>query len=295
MSIEVRIPALGESVVSAVIATWLKHEGDSVNQGDALVELETDKVNVEVSAEASGVLQKIMRQEGDEVAVGDVIAMIGEAAQQSQQPQQTQQAQPQQLLSQEVMAAQQPVAREVEAATDGQRSVSPLARRIATEHNVDLSQVKGNSPHGRVTKDDVVSYIEQTAQAPAASVVAAPQTQSNGGIAAAPAKPAPASTPAPKPSLQEGARGREERVRLSRRRQTIAQRLVEAQHTAAMLTTFNEIDMSAVMEIRSRRKNAFKERHQISLGFMSFFTKAALLRYRYRGWRAGGPGCSSAA
>jgi len=279
MSIEVRIPALGESVVSAVIATWLKHEGDSVNQGDALVELETDKVNVEVSAEASGVLQKIMRQEGDEVAVGDVIAMIGEAAQQSQQPQQTQQAQqaqPQQLLSQELMAAQQPVAREVEAATDGQRSVSPLARRIATEHNVDLSQVKGNSPHGRVTKDDVVSYIEQTAQAPAASVVAAPQTQSNGGIAAAPAKPAPASTPAPKPSLQEGARGREERVRLSRRRQTIAQRLVEAQHTAAMLTTFNEIDMSAVMEIRSRRKNAFKERHQISLGFMSFFTKAVI-------------------
>jgi len=279
MSTEVRIPALGESVVSAVIATWLKHEGDSVNQGDALVELETDKVNVEVSAEASGVLQKIMRQEGDEVAVGDVIAMIGEAAQQSQQPQQTQQAQqaqPQQLLSQEVMAAQQPVAREVEAATDGQRSVSPLARRIATEHNVDLSRVKGNSPHGRVTKDDVVSYIEQTAQAPAASVVAAPQTQSNGDTTAAPAKPAPASTPAPQPSPQEGARGREERVRLSRRRQTIAQRLVEAQHTAAMLTTFNEIDMSAVMEIRSRRKNAFKERHQISLGFMSFFTKAVI-------------------
>src|SRR3989440_5800084 len=276
MSIEVRIPALGESVVSAVIAKWLKHEGDSVKQGDALVELETDKVNVEVSAEASGVLQKIMKQEGDEVAVGDVIARIGEAAQQSQQPQQAQQAQPQQLLSQELMAAQQPVAREVEAATDGQRSVSPLARRIATEHNVDLSQVKGNSPHGRVTKDDVVSYIEQTAQAPAASVVAAPQTQSNGGIAAAPAKPAPASTPAPKPSLQEGARGREERVRLSRRRQTIAQRLVEAQHTAAILTTFNEIDMSAVMEVRSRRKDTFKERHNVSLGFMSFFTKAVV-------------------
>ena len=273
MSIEVRIPALGESVVSAVIAKWLKHEGDSVKQGDALVELETDKVNVEVSAEASGVLQKIMKQEGDEVAVGDVIAMIGEAAQQSQQ---LQQSQPQQLLSQEVMAAQQPVAREVEAATDGQRSVSPLARRIATEHNIDLSQVKGNSPHGRVTKDDVISYIEQSAQAPAASAIAAPQLQSNGGTTAAPAKPAPTSTPTPKPSPQEGSRGREERVRLSRRRQTIAQRLVEAQHTAAMLTTFNEIDMSAVMEIRSRRKDAFKERHQISLGFMSFFTKAVI-------------------
>src|ERR1700694_2538800 len=173
MSIEVRIPALGESVVSAVISTWLKHEGDSVKQGDALVELETDKVNVEVSAEASGVLQKIMKQEGDEVTVGDVIAMIGEAAQQSQQPQQTQHGQPQQLLSQEVMAVQQPVAREVEAAADGQRSVSPLARRIATEHNVDLSQVRGNNPHGRVTKDDVISYIEQTVQAPASSAVAA--------------------------------------------------------------------------------------------------------------------------
>ena len=284
MSIEVRIPALGESVVSAVIAKWLKHEGDSVKQGDALVELETDKVNVEVSAEASGVLQKIVKQEGDEVTVGDVIAMIGEAAQQSQQPQQTQQTQqaqqnqPQQPLSEEVMAAQQPVAHEVEAATDGQPSVSPLARRIATEHNVDLSQVKGNSPHGRVTKDDVISYIEQSAQAPAASALAAPQLQSNGGTTAAPAKPAPAptSTPTPKPSPQEGSRGREERVRLSRRRQTIAQRLVEAQHTAAMLTTFNEIDMSAVMEIRSRRKDAFKERHQISLGFMSFFTKAVI-------------------
>ena len=280
MSIEVRIPALGESVVSAVIAKWLKHEGDSVKQGDALVELETDKVNVEVSAEASGVLQKIVKQEGDEVAVGDVIAMIGEAAQQSQQPQQTQQTQqaqqnqPQQPLSEEVMAAQQPVAHEVEAATDGQRSVSPLARRIATEHNIDLSQVKGNSPHGRVTKDDVISYIEQSAQAPAAPAIATPQPQSNGGTTTAPAKPAP--TPTPKPSPQEGSRGREERVRLSRRRQTIAQRLVEAQHTAAMLTTFNEIDMSAVMEIRSRRKDAFKERHQISLGFMSFFTKAVV-------------------
>ena len=291
MSIEVRIPALGESVVSAVIANWLKHEGDSVKQGDALVELETDKVNVEVSAEASGVLQKIMKNEGDEVAVGDVIAMIGEAAQQSQQIQEVepQQPQPQQIApAQEPAAAQQSLARESEAATDGQRPVSPLARRIATEHNVDLSQVRGNSPHGRVTKDDVISYMEQATQAPtvptvsATSALATPPPQTNGGTTAAPAKPSPispVSTPAPKPTLQEGLRGREEReerVRLSRRRQTIAQRLVEAQHTAAMLTTFNEIDMSAVMEVRARRKDTFKERHQISLGFMSFFTKAVI-------------------
>ena len=297
MSIEVRIPALGESVVSAVIASWLKHEGDSVRQGDALVELETDKVNVEVSAEQGGVLQKIIKNEGDEVQVGDVIAMIGDAAQQPQelqiqQTRQPQEVQPQQPLTQQEMparepaAAQQPEARGLEAAAaDGQRPVSPLARRIATEHNVDLSQVKGNSPHGRVTKDDVISYMEQAAQAPTASptpastsAVAAPLPQTNGGTTAAPAKPAPApvSTPAPKLAMQGESHGREERVRLSRRRQTIAQRLVEAQHAAAMLTTFNEIDMSAVMEVRARRKESFKERHQISLGFMSFFTKAVV-------------------
>src|SRR5947209_14163040 len=175
MSVEVRIPTLGESVVSAVIATWLKHEGDSVRQGDALVELETDKVNVEVSAEQGGVLQKIMKNEGDEVAVGDVIAMIGEATQQSEQPQ-SQQVMPEQ----EPQVAQQPLARELEAAADGQRAVSPLARRVAAEHNVDISQVKGNSPHGRVTKDDVISYMEQTTQAPAVSpAIAAPLPQTN--------------------------------------------------------------------------------------------------------------------
>lgn len=235
MSIEVLVPALGESVVSATIANWLKHEGDAVHQGEALVELETDKVNMEVSADQSGVLQKILKREGDEVAIGDVLAFIGEVA-----------IAP---AAQATSTASVPLARTGSVTTP----VSPLARRIAADHNVDLSQVKGSSPHGRVTKEDVVSHMEQ---------VAAPLPQTNGGKAA--------------PAAPGDSGRREERVRMSRRRQTIAQRLVETQHAAAMLTTFNEIDMSAVMEIRSRRKEAFKERHNVSLGFMSFFTKAVV-------------------
>lgn len=269
MSIEVRVPALGESIVDAVIATWLKHEGDTVNVGDALVELETDKVNVEVSAEQSGVLQKIVKQEGDEVAVGDVIGMIGESAQQ---------AQPQPATPAPAPAtAPQPAASAPAASIDGtgQHPVSPVARRVAAENNVDLTQVRGNSPRGRVMKEDVMNYIEQSSQAPTATGIATPVSQANSVAPVAPPPP-PAPAPSPKPLMRPETGGREERVRLSRRRQTIAQRLVEAQHNAAMLTTFNEIDMSAVMEVRSRRKEAFKERHNVSLGFMSFFTKAVV-------------------
>ncbi len=248
MAIEIHVPELGESIVDAVIANWLKHEGDTIKKGDALVELETDKVNVEVSAEQSGVLQKIIKHEGDEVSVGDVLGMIGEGV--------------------ELPAGTRAEGPVEQVKTDGQRPVSPLARRIAAEYNVDLSQVKGNSPHGRVTMDDVISYIEKASaqQVPASSTVTVP-------LPVKEVMPAPI---VPKPSLQAEPRGREEHIRMSRRRQTIAQRLVEAQHTAAMLTTFNEIDMSAVMEVRSRRKGSFKERHNVSLGFMSFFTKAVV-------------------
>ena len=266
MAVEIRVPELGESIVDAVIATWLKREGDAINVGDALVELETDKVNVEVSAQQSGVLQKIMKKEGDEVAVGDVIGMIGEAAQQEQ-------AQPA-PAAQAPAAPEQPApaasAMETSAAGDGQPLASPLARRIAAENNVDLAQVRGNSPHGRVTREDVLNYMEQSAR----PAPAAPQPQASNVAPSVPAQAAPA--PSPKPVTQIETGRSEERVRLSRRRQTIAQRLVEAQHTAAMLTTFNEIDMNAVMEVRSRRKDAFKERHNVSLGFMSFFTKAVV-------------------
>ena len=278
MSIEIRVPTLGESIVDAVIASWLKHEGDSVNQGDALVELETDKVNVEVNADQSGVLQKILKHEGDTVAVGEVLGMIGEGVSASTS-QKGDSAEPRtptgQLASIQSNTNNQRTPtgqlQPLSPVSDGQRPPSPLARRIASEHHVDISQVKGTSPHGRVTKDDVITYMEQNTQptAPSQRIAVEPEN------APKPATPAPLATPVtaqPKPTNQ----GREERIRLSRRRQTIAQRLVEAQHTAAMLTTFNEIDMSAVMEVRSRRKDAFKERHSVSLGFMSFFTKATV-------------------
>jgi 2-oxoglutarate dehydrogenase E2 component (dihydrolipoamide succinyltransferase) len=271
MSVEIRVPTLGESIVDATIAGWLKHEGDTVNVGDALVELETDKVNVEVTAEQSGILQKIVKQEGDTVAVDEVLGVIGEQVASMAAP-----AQRQATTSVPAPAAangqgDQKLPAGPLQSTDGQRPPSPLARRIAEDYNVDIRQVKGNSPHGRVVKDDVISYMEQQRnvqqQAPVAPAATAPRVASSTPVAP---------TARPQVPLQPATGGREERVRLSRRRQTIAQRLVEAQHTAAMLTTFNEIDMSAVMEIRSRRKESFKEQHAVSLGFMSFFTKATV-------------------
>jgi 2-oxoglutarate dehydrogenase E2 component (dihydrolipoamide succinyltransferase) len=261
MSVEIRVPPLGESIVDAVIATWLKSEGDEVKQGEALVELETDKVNVEVSAEQSGVLQKILKHEGDQVAVGEVLGEVVESVAVTAGAQT------------ETSTVQPPALPE----TDGQRSVSPLARRIADEHRIDLSQVKGQNPHGRITKDDVIGYIEKTTgqQNTTDPAVAAPSQQVSSAAPAPTAVEAPErDVPSARPSMEPRPGGREERVRLSRRRRTIAQRLVEAQHAAAMLTTFNEIDMSAVMEVRARRKEFFRERHGISLGFMSFFTKA---------------------
>jgi 2-oxoglutarate dehydrogenase E2 component (dihydrolipoamide succinyltransferase) len=278
MAVEIRVPALGESIVDAVIATWLKSEGDEVKQGEALVELETDKINVEVSAEQSGVLQKILKQAGDVVAVGDVLGMIGESAEVAtgvRQDTALQGKTPEWQSSDEQQQTASP-------AVDGQRSISPLARRIADDHNIDLSQVTSRSPHGRVTKDDVISYLEQTSeqQSPDLSMVA-PQSKPIGdnttttAVETARKEVSPDQT-LPQTQIRPEPRGREERVRLSRRRQTIAQRLVEAQRTAAMLTTFNEIDMSAVLEVRARRKESFREHHGVSLGFMSFFTKAVV-------------------
>lgn len=277
MPVDIRVPALGESIVEATIGKWLKHEGEEVNQGDALVELETDKVNMEVSADQSGVLQKIVKQEGDTVEVGEVLGVIDESSRATSMPAgngqniPSEQAQSEPVTSERQKApiGQLPPATQ---ASDGQRPPSPLARRLASEYNVDLSQVKGTSPHGRVTKDDVIGYMEQRLQntAPSQRVTQADK------VSEPPVQTRAISAGQVIVTPQVTQPGREERIRLSRRRQTIAQRLVEAQHTAAMLTTFNEIDMSAVMEVRSRRKDTFKERHNVSLGFMSFFTKAVV-------------------
>ncbi len=275
MAVEISVPALGESVVDAVVANWLKDEGDEVKPGEALVELETDKVNVEVSAEQGGILQKILKRAGDVVRVGEVLGVISEGdgvATSVHQEVIMREVAPNEQLSN---GQQLPVSQE----SDGQKSVSPLARRIAGDYNIDLSQVTGHSSHGRVTKDDVLSYLEKTAEQKAQGLPMVTEPSMVSRVNAnpqAPGKEKVSDLATPALEVQPASREREEHVRLSRRRQTIAQRLVEAQHTAAMLTTFNEVDMSAVMEIRARRKEAFKERHGVSLGFMSFCTKAVV-------------------
>jgi 2-oxoglutarate dehydrogenase E2 component (dihydrolipoamide succinyltransferase) len=227
MPVDVRVPVLGESVVEATVGTWLKQQGEPVEAGEPLVQLETEKVNVDVSADQSGVLAAIAANEGDTVHPGDVLARIEEGA-----------AAP--------TPAQAPVRDDME-----RPHASPVARRMAEEHGVDLSRIEGTGTGGRVTRDDVERHI-----APAA------RTQP-----AAPPPPAMVSTDGRRP---------ESRVRMSRRRQTIASRLLEAQRTAAMLTTFNEVDMTAIMDMRARRREQFQKRHGIGLGFMSFFTKAVI-------------------
>lgn len=286
MPVEIRVPALGESVVEATVARWLKSAGETVQAGEPIVELETDKVNVEVPAEASGVLGEIARQEGDTVSVGEVLGLLSEengAA--AAAPSAT--AAPAAANS-ETNGAALDAPPTVEAAANAGReaAVTPVAARIAAENKIDLSQVRGSGPGGKIVKDDVANEIERAASLPAtASIKAQKETPPVSAAPAVSATVPPSTTPqtttrpTPPPALPVGASssGRpEERVRMTRRRLTIAQRLVEAQHTAAMLTTFNEIDMTAVMEVRKRRKDAFKERFGVNLGFMSFFTKAVV-------------------
>ena len=271
MPVEIRVPQMGESVTEATILRWLKKEGETVAAGDAIAELETDKVNVEVPADSAGVLQSFAHAEGDTVAVGDILATIGDVSD----------ATP--------VAAETVAVAPVIADAAPSPTASPLARTLAEDSKVDLGLVKGTGPAGRIVKDDVANYIEHRSDAPATATTLSAQTagaqaseRSNERAAeydTPPAKPAAAVKPAPLPDAPAPrvSSGRsEERIRMSRRRQTIATRLVEAQHTAAMLTTFNEIDMSAVMAIRAKRKDSFKEKNGIGLGFMSFFTKASI-------------------
>lgn len=255
---EIRVPELGDSITEGTISTWIKKEGDAVEAGDVLVELETDKVNLEINAEYSGVLKDIQKQEGDNVEVGEVIAFIAAGEQatsadaapapevdKSAEETETKAGEDQQQVKPEVTADEQdgPVA-------------SPAVRRLAREKGINLEDIAPKDPMGRITSEDVIRASQ--GGAPSVSKPAAP----------APTASAPADAVDPERPV--------ERIRMSRRRQTIAKRLVEAQHTAAMLTTFNEVDMSAIFQLRNRRKDAFLKEHDVKLGFMSFFTKAVV-------------------
>lgn len=256
MPVEIKVPTLGESIVEATVGKWLKQAGESVAAGEVVVELETDKVSVEVTASQAGVLGPILRAEGQNVGIGEVLATIVEAS--------SAQAAPAEPAAAPAEAATQPGPKVV---------VSPVAQRVAQRVGLDPRNLSGSGPGGRVIKDDVVAQSAPAAPSTPEHVQTAPAQRA----APAPeAKPAPAPTPTSTPAASAAAGRPEERIRMSRRRQTIAARLVQAQQTAAMLTTFNEIDMGAVMELRKRRRDSFKERHGIGLGFMSFFTKAVI-------------------
>jgi 2-oxoglutarate dehydrogenase E2 component (dihydrolipoamide succinyltransferase) len=265
------VPEVGESIVDARIAKWLRHEGDVVAAGDPLVELETDKIDLEVSAPQAGVLRRIARQDGEDVKVGEVLGVIEETAGNGGKQPEGGSTPPSAEASRDVTASQQAPAQRQAAASAPAASgkaprATPTARKAAEEHEVDLSSVRGTGDAGRVMRRDV----EQAARSPETGQPAAslpPLVE--------PPVPKPAPPVAEKPRAPQGDRT-EERVRMSKRRATIARRLVEAQSTAAMLTTFNEVDMSAVMALRERHKQAFKERHGVGLGIASFFVKGSI-------------------
>jgi len=256
MTADIVVPTLGESVTEATVAQWLKQPGDAVQVDDPLVELETDKVTLEVNASAAGVLSEVLAGEGDSVEVGAVLGRIGEGTGAAAQP-----------AAAKASAAVPPAATAAPAeaavsakSTPAQKgdgkdgaaaeSLSPAVRKLIADNALDPRQIAGSGKDGRLTKEDVQAAIAGKAKAPPA-----PE---------APARPAPATGP------------REERVRMTRLRKRIAERLKEAQNTAAMLTTFNEADMGAVMELRKRYRDSFERRHGVRLGFMAFFTKAAV-------------------
>lgn len=236
MSIEVKVPVLPESVADATVATWHKKVGDKVTRDENLVDLETDKVVLEVPAPADGVLTEILFQTGATVGSGQLLGKIGEGAATSAAPAPT---------------AATELKETVSALED--KSTSPVVRRMMAEHDLHPNQIKGSGKEGRITKEDVLSFIESTrkstaSQAPKASVS---QPVSMG--------------------LRE-----EKRVPMTRLRAKVAERLLEAQHNAAMLTTFNEVNLKAVMDMRAQYKDSFEKKHGVKLGFMSFFTKAVV-------------------
>lgn len=238
MAIEIKAPTFPESVAEGTVATWHKQPGEAVERDEILVDIETDKVVLEVPASADGVLEEILINEGDTVESEQLLGKIKEGAAPAAKPAASEESAPAPEASAQSAA--------------GDEKVAPAARKLANEKDVDLSAVQGTGKSGLITKEDVQKFISSGASQPKAAAAAAPQVQVAAGEKI------------------------EKRVPMSRMRQTIAKRLVEAQQTAAMLTTYNEVDMKPVMELRKKYKEAFEKRHEgVRLGFMSFFVKAA--------------------
>jgi 2-oxoglutarate dehydrogenase E2 component (dihydrolipoamide succinyltransferase) len=243
MASEVKVPTLGESVSEATVGQWLKKPGDAVALDEPIASLETDKVAVEVPSPIAGVMGDLLVKEGDTVLVGAVIAVVNDGA-----------ASP--PAAAPAAAAATPAA--TAPVTTDATVLSPAVRKAVLEHGIDPAKVTGTGKDGRITKEDVLEAAKKAGDAPA---------------------PASVATPAPAPAAPIAATGerREERVKMTRLRQTVARRLKEAQETAALLTTFNDCDMTEVMAMRERYKEVFEKKHGVRLGFMSFFTKAVAL------------------
>lgn len=255
MATSIVVPELGDSVIEATVIKWVKQEGDFVKIGETIVELETEKANFEVAAEFSGVITKISRQAEEDVEVGDVLGEIDPASKGDikketiEEPKEEDIEVPKPVETIQLQETPKPQQSETKA--------TPVAINIAEQKKVDISQVQPTGHGNKVTKSDVEGFVElRSSEQPST-----------------PSKSFPSDL---FPSLSEINANRENRVKMSRRRRTIARRLKEAQETAAILSTFNEVDMSSVMELRKRRKDGFKEKHGVSLGLSSFFVKASI-------------------
>ncbi|QIQ85784.1 2-oxoglutarate dehydrogenase complex dihydrolipoyllysine-residue succinyltransferase [Erythrobacter sp.] len=261
MATEIKVPALGESVTEGTIGEWLKQPGDPVEADEPIASLETDKVAVDVPSPVAGVMSEHKVAVGDTVEVGAVIALIDEGAEASPSPSPSPAPAPAESETKDDDADSKGGEGPSEELIAAAATLSPAVRRAVLEHGVDPSTIKGTGKDGRLTKEDVIAAAEaKKSGAPAPS-----------------AAPAPAPSPAPAPTLVATGERREERVKMTRMRQTIAKRLKGAQDNAALLTTFNDVDMSAVIEARNKYKDLFAKKHDIRLGFMGFFAKAACL------------------
>lgn len=246
MSIEIKVPQLPESVSDAMLVAWHRKVGDPIARGENLVDLETDKVVLEVPAPAAGVLQEIRIKDGTTVTAGEVLAVLGERDGSSDDK----------AAPAASSAPQAETSRPAAAGTAGEAKTSPAVRRLLEEHDLDATMVTGSGKDGRITKSDVMAFLK-----------------SDDSGSGTPGDPAPAVSPGDGPMVLERS---ERRVPMTRLRARIAERLLAAQQSAAMLTTFNEVDLSEVMALRSRYKDSFEKEHGVRLGFMSFFAKAAV-------------------